>query len=314
MPSDPWSLDPDPTLQIPPAFNQSRKDTDTADPTLDLDKPLKPGPSSDLSPHKFPTSKLYFESHNASSSSSGEKPEQSNARALEAAEEDVDSLSVDWSAPDPDAYRAPENYLVELEPPVKTSTMKNVESQQRNTSASEDALDPATEYAQTSDEAMGRHSREQEERESRLEERLEMWNKANKQYPPWTSPNPRLTSTRIPPPPPPRNKFPDDTRPLLSASQPAPMPYVPTLDFNQVGFDPDSSLPPLRSLLRGNGKQPDYSKQPPPVPFSRRQPKRPRPYVNNDTLPPSLANGSENNNPNPNNSPNYKKDEPRTEN
>jgi hypothetical protein len=353
------TLDLDSTLHRPPARDQPHQDISTAYSTADFFKNPKPGPGSALPlPREFPTSDSYLDPQNTFLPSGGERPEQPNASALEAAKDDVDYLSFDWSELDPDAYRGPGNYLVGLEPPVTTSTMKNEESkqletgsydttrstyfysdtshletrrraqtpttrrpepplspttmtaapQQLHTSASKDIQELATGSAQTPHEAQENHYNvmplETALPSARFQwegiewKRIEAKKKAeldmNDNLPPPWAPQSQDTIPRA------------DTPPLPSAAQPASWPSEDNLSL-------DLSPQPPFFVLRSNQKQTEHSKQRPPVPASGRQPKRSNPYLKHFTLPPSPANGSEITNPNPNNSPDNKKNEPKTE-
>jgi hypothetical protein len=288
--------------QIPPAYSQSHQDIDTADPTLYYDRPLR------LSPPESPIIlESSFEYLDEPSPSGRKKPEQSNSSALEAAEEDVDYPSFDWSAPYPDAYKGPGNYSVEQKSPVKTPTMRNVGSeqletgsydttrstyfypdtshldtrrraqtpttrppepplspttmsaalQQRNTSDSANALDPATEHAATfrhngltqpiSEEAIRRWSEKLIDETTKKEMNVRILRNEN----------------LAPPPPPSGNKSPDDTSPHPSATQPVPMPSGPDLNSDS---DSDFSPRPIIKKVRKERKKVRKERKNPPAP------------------------------------------------
>jgi hypothetical protein len=138
MPGDPSSLDPDPTMQVPPARENSHQDIDTADPTWDFSQPLESYSEAvaKITHHPFSSSEWGSGDYKKSSSGS-ENPEQSNASALEAAEKRfmyvTEFLDGNWANSALAMAAAFSDDVTPLSAPATRPTPDNAESKQPET-------------------------------------------------------------------------------------------------------------------------------------------------------------------------------------
>jgi hypothetical protein len=138
MPGDSSSLDPDTTMQVPPARKNSHQDIDAADLTLDSRKHLEFDHDSAVRITNHPFSTPEWDSvEYKKSPSRGEKPEQSNASALEAAEKRImyfrEYFHGNWAKSDSTKAAAFSDDLTPLSAPAMRPTPDNAESQHLET-------------------------------------------------------------------------------------------------------------------------------------------------------------------------------------